>query len=261
MPFGFELIALALVLGIVFLGGVVKGTAGFGYAIASTAVLAAVLEPRQAVVIMILPMLVANVTLLRELDRDDVRTCVRRFWPYVLAALVGTALGMALLSRVPRSALTLGLGVFTLAYVVISQDAVRVPGAASVASRCFQSGLFAKAALGLFSGVVFGASNVAVQMVAYLDSLSLDRSTFVGVLAMILVGVSSVRVALAWTGGLYGSGSLLVVSTLAVGPGLVGVTAGQRLRRFVPDRAETLGALLLLAVIGTKLTVDGLGAL
>lgn len=45
--------------------------------------------------------------------------------------------------------------------------------------------------------VLFGSSNVAVQVVAYHDSLSLDRHTFVGVLAMILVGISSLRIGIA----------------------------------------------------------------
>lgn len=57
--------------------------------------------------------------------------------------------------------------------------------------------------------MVFGASNIAVQVVADLDRLDRDRATSVGVLAMVLVGISTVRVGAAWTLGLYGSGSLL----------------------------------------------------
>jgi len=261
MILGFPSAVFAAVLGIVFLGGFVKGVAGFGYAIVSTAILAAVLSPSTAVVVMILPMLAANVSLLGELDRTDLSACVERFWPFVGAAVVGTLVGMALLARIPRPVMALALGVFTLGYVAASQDAVSLPGERVVRERCFRPGTGWKAVLGLLSGVIFGASNVAVQMVAYLDSLELDASTFVGVLAMILVGVSSVRVGAAWWLGLYESAGLLTVSVVAAVPGLVGVAVGRRVRRVVPERYQTAGALVLLLVIGVRLTASGLTGL
>ena len=202
MPLDLPWITLGIVFIVVFFGGLVKGIAGFGYAIASTALLATFLDPSVAVTIMILPMLAANVSLLSELDRADLSACVRRFWPYVVAALVGTLLGMALLSRVPKPALALGLGVFTFGYVLVTQPYASLPGERWFEDRCFRPGLAAKVGIGLISGVIFGASNVGVQVVAYLDGLSLDRSTFVGVLAMILVGISGLRVGAAWALGL-----------------------------------------------------------
>ena len=263
---GFGAGMLLSVLAIVFLGGLVKGTAGFGYAIVSTAVLATLFSPTVAVVVMILPMLVANVRLLGELDRSELSRCVARFWPYVLAAAAGTLAGMALLGRIPQPLMATGLGLFTLAYVATAQPWVTLPGQAWARERCFRPGTAAKVALGLVSGVVFGASNVAVQIVAYLDSLALDRSTFVGVLAMILVGVSVLRLGAAWWLGLFGTGTtsaaaLVGLSAVAALPGLVGVAAGQRLRRRLPERYVTAGAILLLTVIGAKLFADGLAGL
>lgn len=261
MPLGLATGTLALVLLIVFAGGVVKGVAGFGYAIASTALLAVVLEPSVAVVLMILPMLAGNLALVTEIERDDIRACVRRFWPYVLAALFGTLAGMALMERIPTAWLALLLGVVTLAYVAVSQNAVALPGSRWLAERCYTPALAAKVGLGLGSGVVFGASNIGVQFVAYLDALSLDRGTFVGVVSMILVGVSTVRVAAAWTLGLYGAEGTLLLSIVAVLPGLVGVRAGGAARSHVPERAQTAGTFLLLAVVGLTLTHGGLTGL
>ncbi|MFB6149841.1 MAG: TSUP family transporter, partial [Halobacteriales archaeon] len=189
---------LLLIAGIVAFGGVVKGVAGFGYAIASTALLANVLEPSTAVVLMILPMLVANVGLLGQLRWRKIVSCLHRFWPYIVLTMVGTILGMVLLDRVPTGALTVGIGLFTLLYVAATQSWVSLPGEDRLVSYCFRPGSGVMAALGLISGFVFGVSNVAVQVVAYLDSLSLDRGTFIGVLAMILVGISGVRIGLAW---------------------------------------------------------------
>jgi uncharacterized membrane protein YfcA len=98
---GLQPVTLATVCGVVFLGGLVKGIAGFGYALVSTAVLATLFSPTVAVVVMSLPMLVGNLRLLDELDRAEIPACLARFWPYVLATAVGTLAGMALLGRIP----------------------------------------------------------------------------------------------------------------------------------------------------------------
>jgi uncharacterized membrane protein YfcA len=245
--------------GVVLFGGLVKGTVGFGYAIASTALLAVFLDPSTAVVLMILPMLTANLTLLRELDRGDLSACVERFWPYVLLAMVGTALGMFALDVVRASLLTPGLGVFTLAYVGVKQPWITLPGERWVAQYCFRSDTVVKAVLGLVSGIVFGLSNVAVQVVAYLDSLDLDRSTFVGVLAMILVGVSGLRVGMAWAFGMYDGGDLLLYSAALSIPGIAGVAAGGRVRSYISEPTQLVAVLVLLSVIGVRLVAAGLG--
>lgn len=244
---------VGLVAVVVAFGGLVKGVAGFGYAIASTALLASFLPPSTAVVVMILPMLVANLALLGELQYQEFTDCLRRFWPYVALAVVGTAVGMTVLDVVPTALLTGGIGAFTLAYVAVKQPWVPLPGERAVAEYCFRTGPLAKAGLGFVSGFVFGVSNVAVQVVAYLDSLSLDRATFVGVLAMILVGISGLRVGLAWTFGLYESSRLLLYSALVAVPGVLGVAVGRRLRGHVGDSAERGTVLALLSVIGVRL--------
>lgn len=261
MVAGYSASLLALVFAVVLFGGLVKGLVGFGYAIASTAILATVLGPTTAVVAMILPTMVANLALLGELDADGLRTCVARFWPFVGAAMVGTLGGMLALADVPRSLLALSLGGFTLGYALVQQDYVALPGESVVARRCFTEGTGAKVGLGLVSGAIFGAGNVAVQVVAYLDNLSLDRSTFASVLAMILVGISAVRVGVAWTLGLYEAGSVFALSVLAVLPGFAGVFLGRRLRNFAPARLLDAGVAVLLAAVGVRLLVAGVAGI
>lgn len=261
MPLSLAWSTLSLVLAAVLLGGLVKGVAGFGYAVTSTALLAMVIDPAAAVTVMILPTLIANVPLLAELERTELQSCIQRFWPYVVAALAGTLAGMALLDQIPRAWLALGLGLVTFAYVVTAQPYVALPGDRRLSGRLFRPGTRTKVGLGLVSGVVFGASNIAVQVVAYLDALELDRATFVGVLAMVLVGISTVRVGAAWSLGLYGTGSLLALSAVAVVPGVAGVFAGGRVRPFIPEEYQTAGTMALLFVIAARLTTAGVSGL
>lgn len=253
--------SLALVFVVVFVGGLVTGVTGFGYAIVATASLASLLDPQTAVVIVIIPILAANISLVNELDRDGLRSCTVRFWSFVLPAAIGTVAGMLALSRIPTAPLTLALGTFTLTYALVAQPWVRLPGERTVLDFCLAETHARKGVLGLFSGVIFGASNVGVQVVAYLESLDLDRETFVGVVAMIFLGIGLVRVLAAWVFGLYDSTAFVVVSIGAAIPGLLGVQAGKRFRPRIPPRVQNLVVYVLLAVIGVKLATDGLLAL
>lgn len=255
----FTLATVLVIFGVLLLAGTVVGLAGFGFALVGTMLLATVIDPATAVVVMILPILGANVSLVRELDLESLRSCAQRFWPFVATAVVGTLAGMALLGRLPAEPITLVLGVLTLGYVALSQDWVPVPGAGAVEQAGFTELPAAKVGLGLLSGFVFGATNVGVQVIAYLDSLSLDRSTFVGVVAMVFLGISTVRVGAAAALGLYGSADVVALSALAVGPGLAGVAVGKRVRPRLSEPVLTAGTYLLLSVIGMRLTAAGMG--
>ncbi|RLM57090.1 sulfite exporter TauE/SafE family protein [Halobellus sp. Atlit-31R] len=251
----------ALVVLAVGLGGVVTGVNGFGFAVVGTSLLASAFDPGQAVTVMILPILAANVSLAGELDRSGLRSCVTRFWTYVAAAAAGTVLGMIGLSLIPTAPLVTGLGAFVLAYVAFSQDAVRIPGESRLRGWCFRETDGLKAGLGFVSGVVFGASNVGVQVVAYLRSLDLDRATFVGVVAMVFLGVGTIRVLAAAFLGLYEGGGQFVVSAAAIVPGLAGVSVGRRLRTVVPLGPQRAATFALLTVVGVRLLLSGLGGL
>jgi hypothetical protein len=255
----FPLAVVTLVFGIVVLGGLVTGVNGFGYSVVGTGLLAVVLEPRAAVVVMILPILGANLSLVRELDGEGLRTCAERFWPFVATALVGTVAGMSLLSRVPTRPLAFALGLFVFGFLAFTQDRYPLPGERWARANVSDT-VGVKLLLGLASGLVFGASNVGVQVVAYLKSLELDHRTFVGVVAMVFLGISSVRVVAAGLLGLYAGGGLLALSAVAAVPGLVGVSVGKRVRPRLSRSTRRGTMFLLLAVIGVRLVLKGVGA-
>lgn len=259
MAVAFSTGLLALVVAIVFAGGMVKGIVGFGYSVTGTAVLAVVIDPTSAIVLMIVPMLVGNVSLVRELHLDGVRACLDRFWLYLLAATAGVLAGMTFIDRVPTAWVAFTLGIVVLGYVAARQDEVALPG--SVPAQFFDERSAVKATMGVASGVVFGASNIAIQTVVYLDRLDLDRSTFVGVLSMFLAVLSMVRVGAAMALGLYDAGGVFELSLLAAPVGFVGVAAGRRTRHLMPERLCEVGVLVLFTVVGSKLLYDGVAGL
>ena len=249
---------LLLLVVVVIVSGMVNGLAGFGFAVVGTMALAAVVDPASAVILMIIPMLAANVTLVTELTGDELQTCGRRFGPLMLSALIGTILGMVILDLLPDGPLRVGLGLLTLAFVAGQQRAVRLPTIGTDGGSTFTSAP-AMITIGGLSGLLFGATNVGVQLVAYLKSQQLSHGLFVGVVAMVFVGINAIRVGAAGLLGLYPTLTVFGLSVLMVIPAIGGVVVGSRLRNQVSTRIRRRVVLGLLTVIGIRLLLGGLG--
>jgi uncharacterized membrane protein YfcA len=249
----------AVLVAAVLVAGTVNGVTGFGFALVGTMVLATVVDPSTAVVFMIVPILAVNLTLVRELSAPELRTCGRRFAPLVGAALLGTVVGMVVLDSLPVGPLRVGLGAVTLAFVATTQAVVPVPGLAGTRDRCFVETPTAMAGVGGLSGLLFGGTNVGVQLIAYLRSCDLSHGLFVGVVAMVFLGLNGVRVGLAGALGLYPGVGLFAVSVAGAVPAVAGVAVGRRIRDRVAEQTRRWVVLGLLSVVGLRLVLGGLG--
>jgi uncharacterized membrane protein YfcA len=143
--------------------------------------------------------------------------------------------------------------------VATAQQRVPLPGWVSVGNSGLGKTPLAMVGIGGVSGALFGGTNVGVQLVAYLRSFDLSHSTFVGVVALVFLGLSVTRVAFAGVFGLYPSAVIAGTSVLAAVPAVVGVAVGKRLRTAVSDRVRQAAVLVLLSVIGFRLVASGLG--
>ncbi len=244
---------------VVFVAGAVNGVAGFGFALVGTMALATTVDPAVAVVFMILPILSVNLSLVGDLSAPQLRSCGRRFAPLMGAALVGTVVGLVALDVVPEAPLRVGLGAVSLAFVVSAQETVSVPGLERAGEGCFVESAPAMVAVGGVSGLLFGGTNVGVQLIAYLRSCELSHGLFIGVVAMVFLGLNGVRVLAAGALGLYPDVTVVLASVGAAVPAVAGVAAGKRLRGAVGERQRRTAVLALLAVIGVRLVLGGLG--
>lgn len=100
-----------------------------------TLALATVVEPSVAVVVTVVPILAVNVPLARDLSREDLGACSRRFGPLMAVALVATVVGMGVLDGLPATPLRVALGAMTLALVLRIQQAVPVSSFGDVVGR------------------------------------------------------------------------------------------------------------------------------
>jgi uncharacterized membrane protein YfcA len=244
---------------VVLVAGAINGVAGFGFAVVGTMALATLVDPTTAVVFMIVPILSVNVSLVSDLSRTELRTCSARFWPLIAAALAGTVVGMAVLQRVPAAPLRVGLGVLTLGFVATAQRAVPAPIGIPFGGRGIGTSRIGMVGVGGASGLLFGGTNVGVQLIAYLRSFDLSHGLFVGVVALVFLGLNGIRVAIAGAFGLYPSTAVAAASLAAVVPAAVGVAVGKRLRAIVGERPRRLVVLGLLTLVGVRLVAGGLG--
>src|SRR6056297_3088947 len=221
---------VALMAIVILIAGTTNGLAGFGFALVGTMALATVIDPAMAVVFMIIPILAVNLSLVRDLSREELRTCSRRFGPLIGAALVGTVVGMAVLSSIPTGPLRVGLGVLTLGFVATAQQRIPLPEWSAGRIGTFAQTRVGMVGVGGISGLLFGGTNVGVQLIAYLRSFDLSHGLFVGVVALVFQGLNGIRVGVAGVLGLYPSRMLLLTSIVAAVPAVVGVTVGKRLR-------------------------------
>lgn len=252
-----EFIALLAV--VLLVAGGVNGVAGFGFALVGTMALASLVDPATAVVFMIVPILAVNVSLLNELSLTELRTCGRRFGPLVLAALAGTLVGMVVLDSIPATPLRIGLGGVTLAFVASVQNRFTVPGLAWTRDRCFVDTVPAMVGIGAVAGLLFGSTNVGVQLVAYLRSFDLSHGVFVGVVALVFLGLNAIRVGAAAVFGLYPDLPMAVLSVGAAVPAVVGVAIGTRVRDRVSSTMRRRIVVWLLLLVGLRLVLGGLG--
>lgn len=257
VTFGPELVAWVVV--VVLVAGAVNGLAGFGFALVGTMALATTIDPATAVVFMIAPILAVNVSLVRDLSTDELRSCVTRFGPLVGAALVGTLVGLVVIASVPQRPLKVGLGLVSLAFVASAQEVVPVPGLDTAKEGCFVESMPGMVGVGGVSGLLFGGTNVGVQLIAYLRSCDLSHGVFVGVVAMVFLGLNGIRIGAAAALGMYPNTTLALASGLAAIPAVTGVAVGKRFRTNVGERQRRTAVLALLTLIGVRLVLGGLG--
>lgn len=121
-----------------FAGAFVQSTTGFGFALVLSPAAFAVMDPVEAVMVLLVLGLALNVLILFERGRPEVD--LRALTPLLAAALPGLALGAAALTALSKEALQVGVGVAVIAAAVWQlrqrrrTRSPRLPAAAGVAA-------------------------------------------------------------------------------------------------------------------------------
>ncbi|WIV67030.1 TSUP family transporter [Natrialbaceae archaeon AArc-T1-2] len=250
---GIELTAFeaVLALGILLLGGFVKGTVGFAVGLITVAGLVQVFPPQIALVALSIPFFVSNVVVLAG---DGVPVgFLREQIPFVVALVVGLFAGVWLLTVLSPELLYLFIAGYVMLFLGFQHVEERIQEHASSDS----AGAFSGSLSGLLGGAV-SAPGPPLVIHTYLNTITDRRAVFVtGVSALFLIA-HAVRVLFLARAGLLHVREILLGAVFTV-PIFVGVTLGIAFRPHIDDETFTLLIKVLLAVIGIRLLLNGFG--
>ncbi|SMP64586.1 sulfite exporter TauE/SafE family protein [Noviherbaspirillum suwonense] len=231
--------ATLAVVGLTFmLAGMVKGVIGMGLPTVAMSVLGLFMATPEAVALLAVPTLVTNTWQLLSGPRFG--QLLRRLAPLLLTLLAGAFFGSRLLAH---GALVAGiLGGVLAAYGVFGLLAPQFYVPPRLERRLAP-------AVGLLSGMLYGASGLAViPLIPYLISLKLDKDELIQAF-----GLTFSTCAIGLSLGLLGGGRMAMsvtwTSLLALLPAMAGMLAGQRIRhRMKPEVFRRCFMIWMLAI-------------
>ncbi|MEM7254802.1 MAG: sulfite exporter TauE/SafE family protein [Pseudomonadota bacterium] len=230
------------VIGVAFLlGGLVKGVIGIGLPLVVVPALATYSNPLTAVSLMVVPAITSNI--MQAYQANLQRETVVRFWPAMIAMVIGAFVGSRFLTGASDANATVVLGAVVVLFC-LTQLLSGLPPIPKHLERPFT------VVAGALSGAAGGLSGFfGLALVPYLFALRLDKETFVAAIAVLyLSGVLSLYSTLALTGELTRTGIILSIG--ATLPTLLGVWLGSLVRQRVSEvqfRRALVIALLIIA--------------
>lgn len=229
-----------------FLAGIVKGITGMGLPTVAMGVLGALFSPLAAASLLIVPSFVTNVWQL--LAGPHVGRLVARLWLMMLAIVLGTLLGSALLTGGNTRLTTMALGAALVIYAAFTLLArpLHIPRRAEG---------WLSPMIGILTGVVAGGTGVfVIPAVPYLQALGLNKDDLVQAL-----GLSFTVSTLALAGGLVWHGAFraenLALSALAILPALAGMWVGQNVRSRISPATFRRWFLICMLLLGVEMLI------
>ena len=234
---------------IVFLGGAVKGTVGFGLPLVSITLLTPFYGLVDAIGLMVIPAVVTNFW--QALAGGNFGISWRRLWTLYVSGVVFTAMSAIMLLQIhPRWPMAL-LGGVIIVYSI----------SGLVTWRCKPPGQrerWLSPLMGMSTGVFTGLTGVLVfPMTIYLKSLRLDRSMMIQAMGIYLVLANlTVASVFGWQGAFPKETS--VVAVIGVAAGLIGMAVGRRIQQQLSDLVFERAFYFVLGLLGLFIILKAL---
>ena len=238
-----QMLGAALIL---TLGGVIKGTTGFGLPLFAMSLLSQIISIQLALAVLTLPIVASNLWL--SLQGGFFVQSLKRFWPVIAAAGLGIFAGSHIAADMDQAFLLLTLGIVIIgtclaeAFVPVGK-AVIPPGTEKPFSLI----------MGFIGGVLGGLSTIfGPPLVLYLNLLRLPKDRFVAAIGVIFFFTSLFLFLAFGSVGILSTQTALL-SALAIPPVFVGQYIGARLRSCMPQRFFQRIVLIFLLLLGMNL--------
>lgn len=242
----FDLYEVTIIALVFVLAGLVKGVIGMGLPTIAMGLLGALMTPRHAAAILIVPALMTNAW--QIWDGPALRSLLRRLWSVLVFTLLGTLPAAWLLTKADVRLTAALLGAILIVYSLSSLSGFRL----KVSPR---SEPIAGPLVGFTTGVINGATGIfVVPAVPYIQELGLSKDELVQALA-ISAFVSSVALALGLGLNDDLSGAVATPAAIALIASFIGMTVGKRLRSYLA--ADTFRRVVLIGLLALGVSMVG----
>jgi hypothetical protein len=248
IPVDFSLASLAVCCLAFVVAGTVKGAIGAGLPAIAVPIMVTTIDPAVAIALTVVPVAVANTW--QALQGAHYREALRRFRAFILALVVGVALGTQILVTVDPATMALTVGIIVVASTVLQF----LSSGLTIPERI--TGWLDPTA-GLSMGVVGGATAMYAPTIVYFSAQRLQKDLFVSLMALIAIcGTAPLYISLAVNKVL--SWQELGLSALAFVPVALGMVVGKRMRDSISQQTFQRLLLAALFLLGLGLIAKGL---
>lgn len=245
----FDLATLLLVIGTFFIAGAVKGVIGLGLPTVSLALLTVAFDLPTAMALLLVPSFVTN--LWQSVVGGNAKRILYRLWPFLVMATVTVWIGVAALTRLDPSLLTALLGALLVTYSVVNLGGIKL----TIPTRYE---VWAGPLIGSANGVLTGMTgSFVVPGVMFLQAIGLSRDALIQAMGMLFT-VSTLALAAALQQANFLTVGHGVLSTIAVLPAIVGMIAGQRVRKSLSEQRFRTVFFIALLVLGAYIIANAL---
>lgn len=224
--------------------GTVKGVIGLGLPLTSVAILSTVLDLREALPLIVVPVIATNVWQAAQGGR--IGALFARYWMMNAAVTVGTWSGTVLLFALNPGILQVLLAAVICGYALMNLSGIRK----SLPARTERP---LAPVVGLLSGLLAGTTgSVGVPVAIFLDALGLDKDTFVRAIALsFLISAVILGAGLVQQGGMGAAQALISCASLA--PAFAGMYLGRRLRGRLSEERFRTWLMVFLLILAANL--------
>ena len=244
----FETFTIILISLSIFVGGIVKGSVGIGMSMFSVPIIAFILPPTKAMMILCFPVIVTN--LIQMNIKKGIGTY--RFLPMFIMLFAGILIGGKLILNLNFKTISIIIALTIIFFTLINFFGLNLKTIKQNNEKILS------VIIGFFSGILGGLSTFyAPPIITFLVSLNLEKESFIRTTATMYFLASIPLYSSLMYHGL-GNFYDLLISLVVTAPALLGQYFGTKIRERLSNEIFRKTILSILIIIGFSLLIKNL---
>ena len=239
---------LVLIVFAIFLGGIVKGSVGIGMSMFSVPIIAFILPPTKAMMLLCFPVIFTNFL------QMDIKRGVGsfRFLPMFLALFLGLLIGGKLILNLSLNFISISIATVIIIFTSLNFFGISLKNIKKANEKILS------VIIGFLSGILGGLTTFyAPPIITFLISINLDKEFFIRTTATMYFFASIPLYSSMLYHGL-GNYYDLIVSLVLVVPAIIGQFFGSKIRKKMSNEIFQKLILIILIMIGFSLLFKNL---